>query len=119
MKPPVSPAHGGIVFLRPGQGPRLYWLPQPRQMNWDGRTHWWGWWCDWGWWCGGMILGRRLHVGCQEKQGVGGEGGVVGQDASADHLVYLSPAEPLAAQILLLEFELRRSWRQAGGQEHV
>src|SRR5215510_8165798 len=48
---------------------------------------------------------RRLAR--QQEQGVGGERGVVGDDAPADHRLQVRAAEPLAAQVLLLDLQVR------------
>jgi hypothetical protein len=54
---------------------------------------------------GGVVVPAwlALGTGVPEEQGVGGERGIVGDNAATDHLVYLSAREPLAAEILLFE----------------
>src|SRR6516225_10205297 len=55
----------------------------------------------------------------QQEQGVSGERAVVGDAAPADHRLHLRAAEPLAAQVLLLELQFRGAGGQAGGDENV
>src|SRR5262245_47273634 len=60
---------------------------------------------------------RRLAR--QQEQGVGGERGVVGNDAPADHRLQVRAAEPLAAQVLLLDLQVRLARGEALRDEHV
>jgi hypothetical protein len=54
-----------------------------------------------------------------QQQGVGGQGGVVGDDAPADHLLEARSRHPGLAHVLLLVFPVRRPRPQPGGQEVV
>src|SRR5262249_24293753 len=55
----------------------------------------------------------------QQEQGVGGERGVVGDDAPADHRLQVRAAEPLAAHVLLLDLQVRLARGEALRDEHV
>ena len=62
--------------------------------------------------------GRRLLL-VQQEQGVGGQGGVVGDHAVPDHRLEPVPRHPLLAHVLLFRLPLGRPRFQAGGQEQV
>jgi hypothetical protein len=62
-----------------------------------------------------------LAVGllAEQQQGVRGDGGVVGDQALADHLREPRPGHPGLAHVLLFVLPLRRPGFQPGGQEEV
>jgi bifunctional non-homologous end joining protein LigD len=64
----------------------------------------------------GTASGLAGPLGDQEQR-VAGQGGVVGDQALADHLLEPRPRHPCLAHVLLLVFPVRRPGLKAGGQE--
>ncbi len=68
---------------------------------------------------GGLWRPRQAGPLAEQQQRIRRDGGVVGDDALADHLLEPGPGHPGLAHVLLFVFPLRRPRLEPGGQEEV